>query len=111
MKQYEIWWATLPPPAGRRPVLLLSRNDAYQYLHKFTVAEVTTRIRSIPVEVLLGSAEGMSAECVANCDNLRTVSRSALTEKAGALAPSRYREVKRAVGYAFRWEELIFVDE
>ena len=39
MKQYEIWWATLPLPVGRRPVLLLSRNPAYSYLNKVLVAE------------------------------------------------------------------------
>jgi hypothetical protein len=35
VKQFEVWWADLPEPAGRRPVLLLSRNDAYGYLSKF----------------------------------------------------------------------------
>ena len=29
MKRGEIWWADLPPPVGRRPVLLLSRDRAY----------------------------------------------------------------------------------
>ncbi len=29
MKQFEIWWADLPEPVGKRPVLLLSRNDAF----------------------------------------------------------------------------------
>ncbi len=51
MKQFEIWWANLPKPAGRRPVLLISRNGAYEYLNKFIVAEITTTVRSIPVEV------------------------------------------------------------
>src|ERR1017187_3092647 len=41
VRQFEIWWANLPAPAGRRPVLLLSRHDAYQYLSKFIVAEIT----------------------------------------------------------------------
>jgi hypothetical protein len=36
MRQYEVWWASLPQPAGRRPVLLLSRNGAYGYLNKFS---------------------------------------------------------------------------
>ena len=71
MRQFEIWWANLPAPAGRRPVLLLSRNDAYQYLGKFVVAEIATTIRAIPVEVRLGSREGLSLPCVANLDNLR----------------------------------------
>jgi mRNA interferase MazF len=107
VKQFEIWWADLPKPAGRRPVLLLSRSDAYAYLNKFVVAEVTTTIRGIPVEILLGRREGMQKPCVANCDNLRTVSRQVLVEKISRLGGNRIPEVKRAVGYAFGWDELI----
>jgi mRNA interferase MazF len=109
LKQYEIWWARLPGVAGERPVLLLSRNDAYVYLNKFVVAEITTTIRDIPIEVRLGRAEGLSKACVANCDNLRTVARSWLVKRLGALSKQRQPEVKRAVGYAFHWEELIDV--
>lgn len=107
MKQYEIWWANLPAPAGKRPVLLLSRSDAYEYLNKFVVAEITTTIRDIPVEVPLGPSEGLPKRCAANCDNLRTVARSRLVKRLGALAPARHAELKRAVGYAVGWEELI----
>jgi mRNA interferase MazF len=107
VKQFEIWWANLPKPVGRRPVLLLSRNDAYSYLNKFVVAEVTTTVRGIPVEISLGKREGMQKPCVANCDNLRTVPRQALAEKISKLPANRIPEVKRAVGYAFGWEELI----
>ena len=107
MRQFEIWWANLPAPVGKRPVLLLSRNDAYEYLNKFIVAEITTTIRSIPVEVILGPREGLTKRCVANCDNLRTVARSAIGKRIGALRSSRHSDVKRAVGYALAWEELI----
>ena len=107
MKQYEIWWAKLPAPAGRRPVLLLSRDAAYEYLNKFVVVEVTTTIRGIAEEVPLGHTKGMPARCVANCDNLRTVPRSALTHKIGELNPRRHVELKRAVGRAFAWTELV----
>jgi mRNA interferase MazF len=87
--------------------LLLSRNDAYQYLNKVIVAEITTTIRSIPVEIRLGRREGLPSSCVANLDNVRTVAREWLDSRAGALAPSRHREVKRALGYALGWDELI----
>lgn len=107
MRQYEIWWADLPQPVGRRPVLLLSRDDAYSYLNKFIVAEITTVIRGIPVEVPLGVREGLPKACVVNCDNLRTVSRQALRERVSVLPERRLAEVKRAVGYAFGWKELI----
>jgi mRNA interferase MazF len=107
VRQFEIWWANLPAPAGRRPVLLLSRNDAYRYLSKFVVAEITTTIRSIPVEVRMGSREWLPSPCVANLDNVRTAARQWLDSRAGALPASRHEEVKRALGYALGWDELI----
>ena len=54
MRQYEIVWANLPAPIGRRPVLLLTRTAAYPYLNKVIVAEVTSTVRGIPQEVGLG---------------------------------------------------------
>ncbi len=107
MKQYELWWASLPAPAGRSPVLLLSRNEAYSYLNKFVVVEVTSKIRHIAVEVPLGRSEGLPMNCVANCDNIRTIPRSSLTQRIGELSARRVSGVKRALGHAFAWEELI----
>ena len=107
LKQYEIWWAQLPKPAGRRPVLLLSRNDAYTLLNKFVAAEITTTIRNIAIEVPLGVSEGLPTRCVVNCDNLRTIAKQNLVEKISKLAPQRIGDVKRAVGYALGWEELM----
>ncbi len=111
LKQYEIWWADLPKPAGRRPVLLLSRDDAYPVLNKFVAAEITATIRNIPIEVRLGSTEGMSKPCVVNCDNLRTISKVHLVKKISKLTPRRVLELKRAIGYALAWEELIAAGE
>lgn len=105
MKQYEIWWAELPQPVGRRPVLLLTRASAYDYLNKVVVAEVTTTVRGIPQEVPPGEAEGV-APTVANLDNLHVVAKRLLSARAGALPPSREVEVKRALGYALGWIEL-----
>jgi mRNA interferase MazF len=107
LRQYEVWWASLPAPGGRRPVLLLSRNSAYSYLNKFIAIEITSTIRNIAVEVPLGRAEGLAVKCVANCDNLRTIPRSALSKRIGHLASHRHAEVKRALGHALAWDELI----
>ena len=107
VKQYEIWWASLRPPTGRRPVLLLSRDQAYCYLNKFLAVEITSTIRHIAQEVPLGRDEGLQRSCVANCDNLRTIPRSALTERIGRLPSARGKELKRALGHALGWDELI----
>ena len=106
MKQFEVWWADLPEPTGRRPVLLLSRNDAYAYLSKFIAVEITSTIRQIATEIPLGEEEGLPKVCVANCDSLRMVPRLWLTKRAGRLAPERESEVKKAMGAALGWREL-----
>ena len=100
MKQHEIWVAELPLPIGRRPVLLLSRDQAYGVLSRVTVAEVTTTIRQIPVEVRLGRDEGLPRASVANLDNIHAVAIARLTKKIGGLAAGRAHEVERALGYA-----------
>jgi mRNA interferase MazF len=106
MTQYEIRWANLPAPVGRRPVLLLTRPAAYAYLNKVIVAEVTTTIRGIPEEVSLSAPDGVSRASVVNLDNVHVVPKALIGERIGALLPHRVREVKRALGYALDWPEL-----
>lgn len=107
MKQFEVWWADLKAPLGRRPVLLLTRTPALRYLTRCIVAEVTTTVRGIPQEVALGPAEGLAQRCVANLDNVHVVPLASLQELAGTLAPPRHAEVKRALGHALAWPELM----
>ena len=87
-------------------MLLLTRPAAYEYLTKVVVAEVTTRVRGIPQEVALGRDEGLERPSVANLDNLHVVPKGQLGEAIGMLKGPRYREVKRALGYALDWPEL-----
>jgi mRNA interferase MazF len=105
--QYEIWWVELPEPVGRRPVLLLSRNSAYRVLNKFMVAEITTRVRGIPQEVRLGAHEGLRAACAANLDNVHAVHKSCFSRRVGRLSTRRVPELKRALGHALGWPELV----
>lgn len=106
MRQYEIWWAQLTEPVGRRPVLLLSRDAAYDYLTRVIVVEITTVVRGIPVEVWLGRSEGLQRRSVANFDNLHVVPKARLATRIGALGANRVAEAKRALGCALAWPEL-----
>jgi mRNA interferase MazF len=106
VKQFEIWWASLPEPVGRRPVLLLGRSSAIAYLSRVLAAEVTTTVRGIPQEVSLGRREGLWKPCVANLDNLRTVPVACLETLVGRVAVRRHVEVKRAFGHVLHWPEL-----
>lgn len=106
MKQFDIMWANLPRPIGRRPVLLLTRSSAYAYLNKVLIAEITSTIRNIPQEIHLSTSEGLSGVSVANLDSIHVIPKSLLDRKIGAVGSSRQREIKRALGYALDWPEL-----
>lgn len=105
MKQGEIWWANLTAPIGRRPVLLLSRNEAYQIRDYVSVAIITTTIRHIPVEVLLNEQDGLPRESVANLDNVMTIRKSSLFEYITQLSPEKWCEVSDAIHFAFGLED------
>ena len=100
MRRGEIWWAQLPAPAGRRPVVLLSRDEAYVVRELVTVAPVTTRIRRLPVEVPLGSQEGLARKCVCNLDTITTIPKRILVERVTLLSPVKLRAVSEALRFA-----------
>lgn len=100
MKRGEIWWAKLPRPAGRRPVILLSRDEAYEVRRLVTVAPVTTRVRHIPVEVPLGPKDGMPRDCVANLDTVTTIPKDALRQRLAVLSRSKMTAVDAALRFA-----------
>jgi len=95
MHKGEIWWAKLPSPIGKRPVVLLSRNEAYSVRNAVTVAEVTSTIRHIPVEVNLGTEDGLPKKCVINLDTIITVRKELLIEKITDLVPEKLIKSKK----------------
>ncbi len=100
MLRGEVWWAEMPPPAGRRPVLLLSRDAAYVVRTSVTVAVITRTIRGIPTEVPLGPEDGMRTKCVVNLDDILTIPKSRLAERIAALSPAKIAAVARAITFA-----------
>jgi mRNA interferase MazF len=100
MKRGEVWWADLPRPAGRRPVILLSRDSAYVARTAVTIAPVTRTIRDIPVEVLLSRADGLPARCVANLDDLMTIPKVLIEQRIATLSAERLAEVEAALRFA-----------
>ncbi len=100
MKRGEVWWAELPPPIGRRPVVLLSRDEAYAIRNAVTVAEVTTVVRNIPVEVKLDKDDGLPKVCVANLDTVITIRKDRIKERIGLLRPEKIAQINMALRFA-----------
>ncbi len=64
------------------------------------VAPTTSRIRGYAVEVKLGRREGLSRECVVNCDWIVTIAKMDLIEKAGSLASAKLQQLDAALRFA-----------
>lgn len=104
MKRGEIWWAELGPPAGRRPVLLLSRDEAYSVRELVTVAPVTTRVRHIPSEVPLNVEDGLPKPCTVNLDTIATIAKASLRERLTTLSFEKQKAVEIALHFALGME-------
>ncbi len=100
MKRGGIWWAELGPPAGRRPVLLLSRDEAYTVRELVTVAPITTRIRNIASEVPLGLEDGLPKPCVINLDTVTTIAKFSLSDRLTALSAEKVKAMEIALHFA-----------
>ncbi len=103
MHRGEVWWADAGP--GRvRPVVLVSRESAYETRQLLLIAPVTTRIRGIPAELRLHGDEGLDRSSVANCDVIAPISKRMLLRRAGALVPARVAELDAALKFALGLE-------
>ena len=104
MKRNDIYWANLSVPAGRRPVLLLSRNEAYRVRARVVVAEITTLTRGFSSEVGVGKAEGLPRPSVVNVESLQTIPKACLVERIGALSALKAARVDDALRFALDLE-------
>lgn len=97
----EIYWIDLGPPAGRRPVCVLTRDAAIDVLQAVTCAPITRTIRGIASEVEVGPECGLPENGVISCDNLLTVPKASLDpEPIGSLDLEQRIELDRALRFA-----------
>jgi mRNA interferase MazF len=99
VKRGEIWWARLDM-AGRRPVVLVSRDAAYAIRLSITVAEISTVVRGINSEVPLGTRDGMPRSCVINTDNLVTIPKTLLEARIASLSTAKVGQLDAALQFS-----------
>ena len=96
----ELWWCELAE-AGRRPVVVLSRDAAIPRLRRALVAPCTTTIRALPSEVVLDPADDpIPLRSAVNLDSVESVSVTVLVGRLGRLADARMREICGALEVA-----------
>ena len=101
VERRDIIWADLGPPAGRRPVCVLTRDAAIAVLTAITCAPLTRTIRGIPSEVEIGPAQDLPDESVISRDNLIAIATTLLdAEPVGHLDLESRIRLDQALRYA-----------
>lgn len=96
----DVWWCEVPA-AGRRPVVVLSRDAALPRLRRALVAPCTTTVRGLPSEVLLDPGDDpVPRPTAVNLDSVESVSVGVLVERLGRLSDGRMRQICAALAIA-----------
>lgn len=107
MNQGDVYWYTFRAPDKRRPVLILTRSSAIQYLSALIVAPITSTIRGIPSEVVVTPADGLLNISAINCDNIQTVPKANLSRFITQLSAAKMREVRTAIEFALGFDSIL----
>jgi len=100
MRRGEVHWYRFSQPDKKRPVVILTRDSALEFLGEVTVAPITTTIRGIPTEVVLTREDGMPRDCAVNLDHIQTVSKSKIGPLITTLPSQKLTDLRKALNFA-----------
>jgi len=90
----------------RRPALILTRATKLPLLTWVTVAPITSTIRGLSSEVLVGPRNGLDHDSAVSCDNVTTVRKEAVGDTIGLLFDDQEADLSRAISDAFDLEPV-----
>ncbi len=100
LRRGEIWLHGFASPDKRRPVLILSRNDALSVMQTALVAPITSTIHGLPSEVVVDDRAGLKHTSAVNLDHVQCVRQRDLVQYLGTVSSSQLREVCVALAVA-----------
>ena len=100
MKRGEVRWYKFRVPDKRRPVLILTRNPAIEFLGELTVAPITSTIRDIPSEVVLDLEDGMPESCAINLDHIQKIPKGKVGSLITTASQPKMAQVYEALCFA-----------
>lgn len=106
MERGDIRWYEFQPPDKRRPVLILTRSSAIHFLNEITIGPITSTIRGIPSEVILGVEDGMPSDCAVNLDHVQTVPKGKIGRLITGLSAEKMNEIALALCFALGIDDI-----
>jgi len=89
-----------------RPVVVLTREAVRPHQTNVTIAPITSTIRGLSTEVLLGPPNGLDHDGVVSLDNIQTIPAQRLGRKIGLLLAAQETALTRAIHAAFDLDDL-----
>jgi mRNA interferase MazF len=105
MNRGDIWMIDVGGKAGKRPAIILTRQNVLGFLNKATVAEVTTEGKGYPTEVFVGQKANLSKPSFVQTDNIHTVAKVKLVKYLGTLDSETMKDISRKVILALGLED------
>lgn len=100
MKRGEVWWVNFDPSIGgeirkKRPAVIISNNAANEFLNRVQVVPLTSSVDKLYPSESYIVFKGKKAKAMA--DQLATVSKSRLINKAGSVSKTELEGIMRAI--------------